>query len=73
MQSLLERAVKEYRRRRFLKDLNASYAELQKDPDAWRAVETERAVWDGTLLDGLPEGEVWDPDTRTAHFVDILP
>ena len=71
MQSVLERAVEEYRRKRFMEDLNASYAELRNDPDAWKAEEDERALWDRTLLDGLPEDEVWDPDTRTAQFVEV--
>jgi hypothetical protein len=69
MQSVLEKAIEEYRRKRFIEDLNASYAELRNDPEAWKAVEDERVLWDGTLADGLPEDEIWDPDTRTARFV----
>lgn len=65
MQAVLEKAVEAYRRRRFIEDLNASYAELRKDPIAWKAEQGERALWDGTLADGLPEGEIWDPETRT--------
>lgn len=63
------REIEEYRRKRFIEDLNASYAELRNDPEAWKAVETERALWDGTLMDGLPEDEIWDPESRTASFV----
>jgi hypothetical protein len=69
MQAVLEEAVEEYRRKRYIEDLNASYAELRNDPEAWKAVETERALWDGTLMDGLPEDEIWDPESRTARFV----
>jgi hypothetical protein len=70
MQAVLERAVEEYRRKRFIDNLNAFYAELRNDPEAWKAHEEELALWDGTLADGLPEDEVWDPVTRTARFVE---
>ncbi len=69
MQSVLDKAVEGYRRERFIEDLNASYAELRNDPEAWKAVEAERALWDGTLMDGLAEDEIWDPESRTASFV----
>jgi hypothetical protein len=69
MQSVLEKAVEEYRRKLFMDALNASYAELRDDPEAWKEVEAERALWDGTLLDGLPEDEVWDEESRSARFV----
>jgi hypothetical protein len=70
VQAVLEKAVEEYRRRRFIEDLNASYAELKNDPVAWKAEQEERALLDGTLADGLPEDEIWDPETRTARFVE---
>ena len=57
MQQLLERALEQYRRLEFLHDVNAAYAELRADASAWRQVEAERAVWDATLADGLPEDE----------------
>jgi predicted transcriptional regulator len=60
MQAVLEMAVEEYRRKRFLEDLNAAYAEQRKDCAAWKELESERAVWDSTLGDGLEEDEVWD-------------
>ena len=52
--SVLDRAVESYRRRQFLEEVNRSYAALKKDSEVWTAVESERAEWDGTLLDGLP-------------------
>lgn len=58
MQSVLDKAVEEYRRRRFLEDVNAAYAALREDPEAWKEVEEERSAWDATLGDGLPE-ENW--------------
>ncbi len=56
MQAILEKAVEEYRRKRFLEDLNAAYATFRSDREAWTAFEAERAEWETTLGDGLPEG-----------------
>jgi hypothetical protein len=58
MQSVLDKAVEEYRRRCFLEDVNAAYAALREDPEAWKEVEEERSAWDATLGDGLPD-ESW--------------
>lgn len=58
MQSVLDKAVEEYRRRRFLEEVNAAYAALREDPEAWKEVEEERSAWDATLGDGLPD-ENW--------------
>jgi hypothetical protein len=59
IQVVLERAVEEYRRKRFLEDVNADYASLRQDREAWDSLESERAEWDAVLGDGLPEGENW--------------
>lgn len=58
MQAVLERAVEEYRRRRFLEDVNDAYAALRTDPEAWGEIQSERAQWEA-LPDGLPEAETW--------------
>ncbi len=59
MQAVIEKAVEEYRRRRFVENVNAAYDGLRNDPDAWAEVEAERTAWDQTLTDGLPSDEVW--------------
>jgi hypothetical protein len=61
-------SAEEARRKQFMEALNAEYAELQKDPEAWADYQTELKLWDVTLMDGLDEDEIWDPETRTAHF-----
>jgi len=53
MQDLVAEAVEGLRRKRFLEDVNAAYASLQRDAKAWATVEAERREWDTTLLDGL--------------------
>jgi hypothetical protein len=60
MQKLLERAIEEYRRQRFLETVNRAYADVRRDKGAWAELEAEREAWDATLGDGL-EGE-----TRTT-------
>ena len=54
MQIIIATALEAYRRKRFLKAVNARYATLHEDAAAWARVAEERAAWDGTLLDGLP-------------------
>jgi len=61
MQALLEEAVEALRRLRFLQRVNASYEKLRHRPSAWQAMESERATWDDTLLDGLPVREAATP------------
>lgn len=62
IQAVLERAIEEYRRKRFFEDLDAAYVKLQEEPGAWEAYQAELKVWDTTLADGLPEGETWGDD-----------
>ena len=56
IQSVVHRAVSEYRRRRVLTQGNAAYAALRADPAAWAAELEERQAWEATLADGL-DGE----------------
>ncbi len=53
MQKILEQAIEEYRRRRFLDDVNRAYEALRNDPTAWAEELEERAAWDATISDGL--------------------
>jgi hypothetical protein len=62
MQAILEKAVEEYRRKKFFEDLDAAYAELQKDPEAWEAYQADLRVGDAVLMDGLDEDEDWGED-----------
>lgn len=53
MNYVLEIAVESYARTLFLEGLNADYAALQSDGDAWSDELAERALWEATLGDGL--------------------
>ena len=55
MQDVLGRALRALEREAFFDQVNAGYATLKKNPEAWAAWETERAAWDATLADGLPD------------------
>ena len=53
IQSVVHRAVAEYRRRQILTEGNAAYAALRADPAAWADEMEERQAWEATLADGL--------------------
>ncbi len=51
MQTILDLAIEDYRRHRFLQETNKAYAALQKNPKAWKAELLERKEWDATIVD----------------------
>jgi hypothetical protein len=46
MQSLLDEAVEQLRRFKFLKQANEAFAALKADPDAWKQEIEERRLWE---------------------------
>ncbi len=52
MQTIIEDALQQYRRRRFLEGLNEDFKALKDDSEAWQEELEERKMWDKTLLDG---------------------
>ncbi|HJT75617.1 MAG TPA: hypothetical protein VJ739_00280 [Gemmataceae bacterium] len=59
---VLDKALDAYRRKVFFERLNAGYAELRADPEAWAEHLAERKLWDATLMDGLDPNERWTED-----------
>lgn len=53
MTDVLDKALDTYRRKLFFEQLNAGYAALRADPQAWAEELEERKLWDATLMDGL--------------------
>jgi predicted DNA-binding protein len=53
MQTVLDEAIEQYRRDRFVREVDEGYARLQADPEAWQEELDERRLWDATLADGL--------------------
>lgn len=64
MQTVLTKAIEEYRRKQFFEQLDVSFAALKNDPAAWQAEVEERSLSAGTLSDGLDADEVWTEDGR---------
>jgi hypothetical protein len=62
MAEIVELAIEAYRRQRFVEAINAGYAELRADPEAWADYQGELGAWDVTLLDGL------EPDQEPANL-----
>ena len=52
-EQLIDEALTLYERERLLDAINAGYAALRADTQAWASEQEERAVWDGALMDGL--------------------
>ena len=53
VQAVLDKAIEQYRRDTFFRELNESFVRLQADPEAWKEELAERQEWDTTLMDGL--------------------
>ena len=58
MQTVLDKALEQYRRHKFLEECDAAYAVLQQDSEAWADYQEELAAWEVTSMDGLePEAD----------------
>jgi len=67
MADVLEKALDAYRRKLFFEQFNAGYAALRAEPEAWAELESERKLWDATLMDGLDPEERWTEEGRSAN------
>ena len=57
MQSLIARAVEQYRRQLVLQRANDAYAALRAQPEGWAEELEERHIWESTLADNLDSSE----------------
>ena len=53
MNTVVEEAIEQYRRKVFFQKANEDYAALRRDKKAWAQIKEERRLWDATLQDGL--------------------
>lgn len=53
MPALLDEAIENLRRRRFLEEANQAFAALKANRKAWQEELNERAIWDRTNTDGV--------------------
>jgi hypothetical protein len=51
--AVVERLVKQEEERHFWAQVDADFVALRADPEAWAEELRERALWEGTLMDGL--------------------
>ncbi len=52
LQAVLDAAIEEYRRHRFLREANKAYWLLRENPRKWKAEMEERQKWEAALSDG---------------------
>ena len=52
LQTVLDAAIEEYRRHRFLQEANKAYLVLKENPKSWKVELEERKQWETTLSDG---------------------
>ena len=52
LQLIVDQAIENYRRRRFLEGLSSDFAALRNDVEGWKCEEEERSAWDVTLGHG---------------------
>lgn len=55
LQTLLDKAVEQYRRQLFLLQANQAFAALRKDELLWQDELNERQEWEQTLSDGIDD------------------
>ena len=51
----IDEMTKSWDKQHFFDQFNTAYAALKEDPDTWRELQEERAVWDITLADNLED------------------
>lgn len=53
MQSVIDQAIEDLRRRKMLEATNSAFSALRADNTAWREEIHERELWENTLSDGV--------------------
>lgn len=55
METVLDKAIENYRRYVFLVQANQAFAALRQNEELWQEELAERGLWDRTLADGVVE------------------
>ncbi len=53
MQSVIDEAIEDLRRRKMLEATNEAFSTLKADKKAWKEELKERELWENTLSDGV--------------------
>lgn len=59
MQTVLDKALAEYQKKRFFDSLSAAFGALKNNPETWAQEQQERREWEITLSDNVEPDEVW--------------
>ena len=51
MQTIIDRAIEDYRRQSFIEQANKAYLALRENSETWEAEFKERREWEATLAD----------------------
>jgi hypothetical protein len=62
MQSVLDKALAEYQKKRFFDSLGTAFGALRNDPGSGKEEQNERGLWENTLLDDVELDEIWTED-----------
>lgn len=62
MQSVLDKALAEYQKKRFFDSLGAAFGALKNNAETWNEELQERQAWENTLSDDIESDEVWTED-----------
>ena len=55
MQSVIDQAIEDLRRRKMLEETNLAFSALKSDNTAWQDEIDERGIWENTLSDGVED------------------
>lgn len=55
LQTILDKAIENYRRSVFLTQANQAFAALRQNDTSWQEELAERQAWEQTLTDGMEE------------------
>ena len=62
MQVVLDRALSEYRKKRFFDSLTSAFRALKGDHKAWAEEQHDREAWASALSDNSDPDEIWTED-----------
>lgn len=63
---VIDEAITALERDRFWEAMEAGYAKLRADPKAWNEWQDEIALWDTTLMDGIPTDDEYAEEYKHA-------
>ena len=63
---VLDKALDVYRRQVFFDKVNAGYADLRADPQAWAEFQADQKEWDDAPIDTLDHDEHWSEDGQCS-------